>query len=206
MRQDLVADFEAYNIEIDSCHAEFNASTSSGDIANYLWVLDVDNEFGEGVIRKSGEIVQHFWVSSGCAKAKGVVTARLTVVGVDGIRESITKRVNVFGGRRLKTTSAPTLETSLTTHLIVLDRSDHAAAHVVLTGGRTQPVSAGTPRCTGIPEHSGATPSKACSWHRSTSQPYGASISLRARTSFPEACGSSPERQYRATAARSSSE
>ena len=39
VRQDLVADFEAYNIEIDSCHAEFNASTSSGDIANYLWVL-----------------------------------------------------------------------------------------------------------------------------------------------------------------------
>ena len=38
VRQDLVADVEAYNIEIDSCHAEFNASTSSGDIANYLWV------------------------------------------------------------------------------------------------------------------------------------------------------------------------
>ena len=142
VRQDLVADFEAFNIEIGSCHGEFNASTSLGDIANYLWELDVREELGLGVIRKSGKIVRHQWDTKECFLREGIMTTRLTVVGPDGATKTVTKQVNIFRGLRLETTTVPTVETSLTTHLMA---SDGAAAQVILTGGRTQPVSAGTP-------------------------------------------------------------
>lgn len=145
VRQDLVADFEAYNIEIESCHAEFNASASSGDIASYRWELDIHNDFGEGVVRTSGKIVQHRWTGNECFRVLGNMTTRLTVVGPDGATETVTKQVNVLRGLSLETTSAPALETSVTTQFVGLERSVQVAAQVILPGGRSQPVSAGAP-------------------------------------------------------------
>ncbi len=143
VRQDLVADFEAYNVvEPGSCHGEFNALTSLGDITNYRWELDLGGELGLGVIRKSGKIVRHQWDTDECFRREGIMTTRLTVVGPDGATKTVTKQVNIFRGLRLETTTVPTVETSLTTHLMA---SDRAAAQVILTGGRTQPVSSGAP-------------------------------------------------------------
>ena len=145
VRQDLVADFDAYNVDVESCHAEFDASPSSGDIAQYRWELDINNDFGEGVIRTSGKIVRHRWTAKECFRAEGKMTTRLTVVGPDGVTETVTKQVNVFGERLPEATIAPALETSLTTQFVGLDRSVRVAAQVILADGRSQPVSVGGP-------------------------------------------------------------
>ncbi|GMR24435.1 MAG: hypothetical protein BMS9Abin37_2980 [Acidobacteriota bacterium] len=70
---------------------------------------------------------------------------RLTVVGRDGATKTVMKQVNVLRGRTLETTSDLALETSVTTQFVGLDPSVRVAAQVILTGGRSQPVSVGTP-------------------------------------------------------------
>lgn len=133
--------FEVYNVSADQCHAEFNATATTGDVEEYIWALDVFDAFGEGVIRKLGPIVQHHWQSSGCFRQQGNTTVRLTVVGKDGSRTSLTKDVNVFRRRSLETTP-PILRTSLSTHLVA---EGGARAQIALAGGQWQPVVGGAP-------------------------------------------------------------
>jgi hypothetical protein len=130
--------FDAYNIQIDSCRTEFNASATTGDVEEFLWELDVHNDFDEGVVRASGRIVQHEW-GPGCFRAQGNTTVRLTVVGKDGSRNSLTKDVNVLRFIPLQTDTSA-LATSLSTHLVV---DNSVRAQIVLGRGQSQPVTGG---------------------------------------------------------------
>lgn len=91
------ADFTARNAGLDApCVGEFDGSPSTGDIVRYQWELDLDNDFGLGVVRAEGKVVVHDWKAE-CFRAEGYLRARLTVVGRDGARDSIVKRVNILG-------------------------------------------------------------------------------------------------------------
>ncbi len=130
--------FDAYNLQPDSCSSEFNASATTGDVREYLWDLDVNNDFGEGVIRATGRVTRYEW-DGGCFNNNGHATVRLTVVGLDGVRKSLTKDVNVLRSRQLQPLS--TLTTSLSTHLVA---TEGARAQVVLGRGQAQPVAGGS--------------------------------------------------------------
>ncbi len=95
----VTADFTARQIfdSDSSCEGEFDGSPSQGDIARYLWELDLDNEFGEGVVRLEGRVVTHDWGSKCFVEASAPdFRARLTVVGRAGGRDSITKTLSIF--------------------------------------------------------------------------------------------------------------
>lgn len=129
--------FDAYNVEVDACHAEFNASATTGDVEQYLWDLDLGNVFGEGVIHLEGKIRRYFWRYC----ANGFTTARLTVVGKDGSRRSITKDVNVYRVIPFQAETS-TLRTSLSNHLVA---DNDVRAQVLLGRGQAQPVAGGAP-------------------------------------------------------------
>jgi hypothetical protein len=136
----LLADFTAENADSESCVGRFDGSPSTGDVARYLWELDLDNDFGQGVIQKEGRVVVHDW-KSGCFREEGFLRARLTVIGSDGRRHSIAKRVNILGfnpdvlGKSL-------VESSFATEML---QARGAAGQVVLEGGGGFAVSADEP-------------------------------------------------------------
>jgi len=135
----LEPDFVVRNLNVDLCLAEFDGSPSRGDIDAYRWVLDVNNDFGEGVVRTQGRIVRHEWsFKSRCFNLRGSMIARLTVVGENGETASVEKRVNVLGLGLSSKTSA--VRTSFTSQLL---EGNGLRAHVVVPGGRTEPVAPG---------------------------------------------------------------
>lgn len=91
----VIADFSARNAGTGPCVGEFDGTPSTGDITRYQWELDLDNDFGLGVVRTEGPVVQHDWKGE-CRQAEGFLRARLTVVGRDGSSNSVIKRVNIF--------------------------------------------------------------------------------------------------------------
>jgi PKD domain len=91
----VTADFTAENADSDLCVGQFDGTPSTGDIVRYLWELDLDNDFGLGVVRAEGRVVQHDW-DDACFRFNGFLRARLTVVGADGGRSSVIKRVNIL--------------------------------------------------------------------------------------------------------------
>ena len=120
------------------CIGEFDASPSTGDIAEYLWELDVDSKFGP-VIRERGLIVvRHDWGNTDCVESDGNVRARLTVVGQDGSSDSVVKTVNILGPVAAR--DVP-LGSSFTTELLQAE----ADGQVILPRGASQGVSSGTP-------------------------------------------------------------
>jgi len=133
----VTADFTARNANTGPCVGEFDGSLSQGDIESYLWELDLDDAFGFGVVRAKGRVVQHDWKAE-CFEAEGNLRARLTVVGRDGGRNSVTKNVNILGSD-LK---AGLVESSFATEML---RARGALGQVVIEGGREFPVSADAP-------------------------------------------------------------
>ncbi|MGH9322319.1 MAG: PKD domain-containing protein, partial [Vicinamibacteria bacterium] len=91
----VVADFTARNAQPDLCVGEFDGSSSQGDIVRYLWALDLDNAFLQGVITKEGRVVVHDWKAD-CYRAQGNLRARLTVFGRSGSQSSVEKQVNIL--------------------------------------------------------------------------------------------------------------
>ncbi len=136
----VTADFTAENAGSDLCVGKFDGSPSKGDIVSYLWELDLDNDFGLGVVRTEGRVVVHDWKAE-CFKAEGYLRARLTVVGPDGGRDSVTKRVNIlnFTPDAFKN---GLIESSFASEML---QARGAAGQVVIEGGRGFPVSADAP-------------------------------------------------------------
>ncbi|HEY7700173.1 MAG TPA: hypothetical protein VIE88_17235, partial [Vicinamibacteria bacterium] len=87
-----------------------------------------------------GQVVVHDWGRE-CLKTDGFLKARLTVVGRNGGRDSITKTVDILGFNPVK--SNPGLvDSSFTSEML---QAKGAAGRVVLSGGRGFPVSADAP-------------------------------------------------------------
>jgi hypothetical protein len=132
------ADFTASNAGTGPCAGKFDGTPSTGDIVRYLWELDLDNDFGLGVVRAEGRVVVHDWKSN-CFRSDGFLRARLTVAGEDGARDSKTKRVNILEfGPEVKELVASSFASELL-------EAKEAAGQVVIEGARAFVVSAGAP-------------------------------------------------------------
>ncbi len=136
----VTADFTAENAVRGLCVGRFDGSLSTGDIVQYLWELDLDNDFGLGVVLAEGQVVVQDW-QRGCYQAEGTLMARLTVVGLDGGRNSVTKQVNILG----LGPPAPKqglVESSFASEIL---QAREIQGQVVIEGGRGFPVSADAP-------------------------------------------------------------
>jgi hypothetical protein len=136
----VVADFTAGNADSDLCVGRFDGTPSTGVIAHYLWELDVDNDLGFGVIRKEGKVVTHDWKTE-CYRTDGFLRARLTVVGPDDGRDSVTKEVNILAFNPFRS-KADLVETSFASEML---EGKETRGQVVIEGGRGFPVSADAP-------------------------------------------------------------
>jgi hypothetical protein len=125
------ADFNARQIfdSDSSCEGEFDGSPSSGDIASYLWEIDLDDHLGDGVIRAQGRIVTHNW-GSNCFESQGDLRVRLTVVGREGNQDSITKTVHIFNRGDLRARTS-LVESSLASEIL---EGEGIEGQIVLAG------------------------------------------------------------------------
>ncbi len=137
----LVADFTG-SARIDTCQATFDGSPSNGDIVDYLWELDLRNDFGRGVVTTQGQIVQHDWGRGCFTNTPGVLLARLTVVGRNGSADSVQKEVRLFGLRSLFESSDSVLTSSVTAELRDSNGRE-ARGQVVLGGSHTLSIDGG---------------------------------------------------------------
>jgi hypothetical protein len=132
------AEFTARNLTRFGCDAEFDGSPSTGDIASFSWELDLLNELGQGVILLGGRVVTYDWKSACFQSESSSFLARLTVVGLDGTSDSITKRLSLF--------EFPSEERAIAGSFTVqmLD-AEGARGQVVIEGGHTFSVSGKAP-------------------------------------------------------------
>ncbi len=148
----VVADFTG-SVQIDTCRATFDGSRSTGDIVDYLWELDLRNDFRRGVIMAQGQVVQHDW-GQDCFRAQGVLLVRLTVVGRSGSRDSRQKEVRLFGLRPSFESADSVLKSSVTTEL--RDSNGRGArGQVVLGGSQTLSIVDGGPSSLGYSARAG---------------------------------------------------
>lgn len=138
----VVADFVAQP-KIDTCIVTFDASSSSGPIDRYQWALDVNNDFGSGVIRLEGQRVTYDWKSS-CFRSNGSFVARLTVVGTAGNTDSIEKRIAILVPLTLTgdQTAKGGVEGSVSTSML---DSKGARGQVLLGETQSYPMTSGAP-------------------------------------------------------------
>ena len=136
----VTADFTAENDDSDLCEGRFDGTPSTGNIVRYLWELDLDNDFGLGVVRAEGRVVRHDW-NDACFQFNGFLRARLTVVGADGGRNSVTKRVNILNFSPADAKSR-TVESSFTSEIL---EAQSIEGQVILDGVRGFSVSTAAP-------------------------------------------------------------
>jgi hypothetical protein len=135
----VTADFTARRVDSRSCIGEFDGSSSQGNIVQYLWELDLDNDMGHGLVRREGSVVRYDW-KSGCFEFDGRFRARLTVVGEGGSHDAVTKDLDIFGfnpdvvGNRV-------VEGSFASEIL---EGRGIEGQVIVEGGRGFSVSAGT--------------------------------------------------------------
>jgi hypothetical protein len=132
----VVADFTARNANSSLCVAVRRLS-SKGDIARYLWELDLDNDRPRRD-RGAGRVVVHDWKAE-CFRADGYQPAHGR--GQDGTRDSVTKQVNILNGIPV-TARQGMVESSLASEML---EAPGIEGQVVIEGGRGFPVSADTP-------------------------------------------------------------
>lgn len=136
----VVADFTG-SAQTDTCRATFDGSRSTGDIVDYLWELDLRNDFRRGVVTAQGQVVQHDW-GQDCFRAQGVLLVRLTVVGRNGSGDSLQKEVRLFGLRPFLDFADSVLTSSVTTELRD-SNGGGARGQVVLGGSQTHSIGDG---------------------------------------------------------------
>jgi hypothetical protein len=136
--QPVHADFTARNLTRFGCDAEFDGSPSTGDIASYSWELDLENELGQGVIALGGRVVTYDWKSSCFQSDSDSFLARLTVVGLDGGSDSITKRLQLFDFPSDERFVAG----AFTSHML---DAESARGQIAIEGGQSYSVSGKAP-------------------------------------------------------------
>jgi hypothetical protein len=120
------------------CLAEFDGSPSTGDIASFSWELDLENVFGQGVIALGGRVVTYDWKNA-CFDSEGTsFLARLTVVGLDGTNDSITKRLDIFQFPN----DSRSIAGSFTSQML---DADGARGQIAIEGGQSYSVSGKAP-------------------------------------------------------------
>jgi hypothetical protein len=128
----------------DTCRATFDGTSSSGDIVDYLWELDADNDFGQGVVTDQGPVVHYDWGRGCFTNTPGVLVVRLTVVGREGDQDTLEQTVHLFTTLRRLDSSQSVLSSSVTTEL--RDSNGRGASgQVVFGGGETQGIQGDGP-------------------------------------------------------------